>query len=80
MCGGPVVLMQDMQQCIGIIEAAVAPLKKGDENNETKVFLQDKVVIIPSIVISKFLKVITIILILFFLLFFVFSDSSFCRM
>jgi hypothetical protein len=56
-CGGPVVLMQDIQQCIGMVEASVAPLKKGDENNEAKVFLQDKAVIIPSTVIIKFLQV-----------------------
>lgn len=55
-CGGPVVLQQDFQQCVGMVEASVAPLKKGEEDNELKVFLQDKAVIIPSIVISKFLQ------------------------
>eukprot|EP00026_Physarum_polycephalum_P010464 Phypoly_transcript_10628.p1 GENE.Phypoly_transcript_10628~~Phypoly_transcript_10628.p1 ORF type:complete len:300 (+),score=33.96 Phypoly_transcript_10628:382-1281(+) len=56
MCGGPVVLMQDIQQCIGMVEASVAPLKKGEEDNEVKAFLQDKAVIIPATVISKFLQ------------------------
>ena len=56
MCGGPVVLMQDVEQCVGIVEASVAPLKKGDENNEVKVFLQDKAVVIPSGLISNFLN------------------------
>jgi len=60
MCGGPVVLMQDVQQCVGMVEAAVAPLKKGEEGNEVKELLQDKAVVIPSPVIAKFLKEIDI--------------------
>lgn len=57
MCGGPVVLMQDMKVCIGMVEASVAPIKKGEEANEAKVFLQEKAVLIPSTVIGEFLKV-----------------------